>query len=163
MTYVKNTQVHLDKSDKLYTSAYHPKALFEAEEIFAVTRHEETLRFEPYEDNFNRQLLFHGSSIQNFVGILTNGLKIAPAEAHFHGSMFGKGIYFSDSASKAAGYCSRTNKTGLLLLCEVAAGYMDIRYRHNNSKLIDYCESVQALGQFYPHPMSDGNLLYKIK
>lgn len=119
-----------------------------------MTRHEETLRYEPFEGNYNRQLLFHGSSIQNFVSILTNGLKIRPPEAHHHGSLFGKGIYFSDAASKAASYCGGyVGGTGLLLLCEVAAGYADIRYHHDHSKLIDYCESLQALGKYYPHPM----------
>lgn len=121
--------------------------------MFEVTRHEEILRYAPYELNFNRQLLFHGSSISNFVSILTHGLKIAPPEAIFSGSIFGNGIYFSDSVSKAAGYCRTSNTTGLVLLCEVAAGIADIRYTHDHSKLIDFCESVQALGQYYPHPL----------
>lgn len=40
--------------------------------------------------------------------------------------MFGKGIYFADMVSKSANYCmaSHGNKTGLLLLCEVALGNM---------------------------------------
>lgn len=138
LKYVENTQM-----DRKCT----------VEEIFEVIRHEDVLRYEPYEKNFNRQLLFHGSSIVNFVGILTNGLKIAPPEAHFHGSIFGKGIYFSDSLSKAASYCHATKGTGLVLLCEVAAGISDIRHRSNRSELISYCESVQAIGQYYPHPL----------
>ena len=37
--------------------------------------------------------------------------------------MFGKGIYFSDVASKSANYCRNSvNETGLLLLCEVGVG-----------------------------------------
>lgn len=47
-TYVQNTQ--------LRTPGH---STFEVEEIFQVTRHEEVLRYAPYEDNFNRQLLFH--------------------------------------------------------------------------------------------------------
>ena len=40
------------------------------------------------------------------------------------GYMFGKGIYFADMVSKSANYCytSKSNPTGLLLLCEVALG-----------------------------------------
>ena len=40
--------------------------------------------------------------------------------------MFGKGVYFADMVSKSANYCqtTRTNNTGLLLLCDVALGNM---------------------------------------
>lgn len=56
---------------------------YRVDEVFEVTRHEEIMRYEPYENNYNRQLLFHGTRIQNFVGILTNGLKISPpGQAH---------------------------------------------------------------------------------
>ena len=41
----------------------------------------------------NRQLLWHGSRITNFTGILSQGLRIAPPEAPVQGYMFGKGIY----------------------------------------------------------------------
>ena len=69
-------------------------------------------------------LLWHGSRLTNFVGILSEGLKIAPYEAPMTGYMFGKGIYFADVVSKAANYClpSRINNVGLMLLCEVALG-----------------------------------------
>ena len=62
--YVENTQF--------------PSAYYHVDEVFEVTRHEEIMRYEPYESNYNRQLLFHGTRIRNFVGILTNGLKISP-------------------------------------------------------------------------------------
>ena len=54
------------------------------------------------------------------------GLRIAPPEAPVTGYMFGKGIYFADMVTKSANYCctSRSNNTGLLLLCEVALGNM---------------------------------------
>lgn len=38
------------------------------------------------------------------------------------GYMFGKGIYFADMVSKSANYCHAYNSDGLLLLCEVALG-----------------------------------------
>ncbi|KAG1908515.1 poly polymerase catalytic domain-containing protein [Suillus fuscotomentosus] len=66
----------------------------------------------------DRMLLWHGSRTTNFAGILKQGLRIAPPEAPVTGYMFGKGVYFADSA----GYCyaSLSNKIGVLLLCEVA-------------------------------------------
>jgi poly [ADP-ribose] polymerase len=50
-------------------------------------------------------LLWHGSRISNFVGILSQGLRIAPPSAPSTGYMFGKGIYFADCCSKSANYC----------------------------------------------------------
>lgn len=69
-------------------------------------------------------MLWHGSRVTNFVGILSEGLRIAPPEAPVTGYMFGKGIYFADVSSKSAGYCRATleNPEGLLVLCEVALG-----------------------------------------
>ncbi|XP_031632849.1 poly [ADP-ribose] polymerase-like [Contarinia nasturtii] len=149
--YIINTQ--LNGTVNPVTKFSQNAVAFEVDEVFEVARHEEFYRYQPHEENFNRQLLFHGSPIQNFVGILTNGLKIAPPEAHFHGAIFGRGIYFSDSAKKSAGYCCPTNGTGLLLLCEVAAGLTDVRYVSNTAKKIDHCESVQAIGQYQPDPL----------
>lgn len=38
----------------------------------------------------NHQLLWHGSRVTNFMGILSQGLRIAPPEAPCTGYMFGK-------------------------------------------------------------------------
>ena len=38
----------------------------------------------------NRMLLWHGSRLTNFVGIISQGLRIAPPEAPVTGYMFGK-------------------------------------------------------------------------
>jgi len=99
----------------------------------------------------NRKLLWHGSRVTNVAGILSQGLRIAPAEAPVTGEllpasaysfrrphtisknrllpsilgyMFGKGIYFADMVSKSANYCmtSKANPTGFLLLADVALG-----------------------------------------
>ncbi|XP_048503213.2 poly [ADP-ribose] polymerase 1-like [Beta vulgaris subsp. vulgaris] len=69
-------------------------------------------------------LLWHGSRLTNFVGILSQGLRIAPPEAPATGYMFGKGVYFADLVSKSAQYCytDRKNHVGLMLLSEVALG-----------------------------------------
>lgn len=94
-------------------------------------------------------LLWHGSRLTNWTGILkqgnplsfsyfpfvvemqifslhftpyvTLGLRIAPPEAPVTGYMFGKGVYFADMFSKSANYCcsTPTATSGVLLLCEV--------------------------------------------
>ncbi|XP_077169093.1 poly [ADP-ribose] polymerase 2 isoform X2 [Paroedura picta] len=72
----------------------------------------------------NRMLLWHGSRLGNWAGILSQGLRVAPPEAPITGYMFGKGIYFADMSSKSANYCfaTRERDVGLLLLSEVALG-----------------------------------------
>ena len=54
-----------------------------------------------------------------------NNLGNIPFQA---GYMFGKGVYFADKASKSANYCKTTKdeNTGLLLLCDVALGNMQV-------------------------------------
>lgn len=44
----------------------------------------------------NHQLLWHGSRMTNFAGIISQGLRIAPPEAPVTGYMFGKGVYFGE-------------------------------------------------------------------
>ncbi|GBN55019.1 Poly [ADP-ribose] polymerase 2 [Araneus ventricosus] len=58
------------------------------------------------------------------MGILKEGLRIAPPEAPSTGYMFGKGLYFADVSSKSANYCYATKRKneGLLLMCEVSVG-----------------------------------------
>lgn len=73
-------------------------------------------------DSENKLLLWHGSRVTNWLGILKEGLRIAPPEAPVTGYMFGKGVYFADVSSKSANYCCATKKKneGLLLMCEVS-------------------------------------------
>ena len=68
---------------------------------------------------FKVMLMWHGSGLQNFVGILSQGLRIAPKEAPCSGYNFGKGIYFADCWEKSIQYCRGGN---LMLLCEVYLG-----------------------------------------
>ncbi|EDO26345.1 predicted protein, partial [Nematostella vectensis] len=69
---------------------------------------------------YSQMLLWHGSRLTNWAGILKQGLRIAPPEAPVTGYMFGKGIYFADMSSKSANYCfaTRSKNTGLVLLSE---------------------------------------------
>lgn len=68
--YVRNT--HADT---------HTDFELEIEDIFNVERVGEKRRYKPFKKLHNRKLLWHGSRLTNFVGILSNGLKIAPPEA----------------------------------------------------------------------------------
>ncbi|ORY32440.1 PARP-domain-containing protein [Rhizoclosmatium globosum] len=109
--YTKNTHGHTHSSYKLAV-----------EEVFEL---EKSDQFDEFGKSLhNHKLLWHGSRLSNFVGILSQGLRIAPPEAPVTGYMFGKGVYFADMVSKSANYCftSPSNNTGLLLLCEVALG-----------------------------------------
>ncbi|KAL9243016.1 hypothetical protein vseg_016958 [Gypsophila vaccaria] len=97
----------------------------ELEEVFSVEREGELDKFAPLREKLgNRMLLWHGSRLTNFVGILSQGLRIAPPEAPATGYMFGKGLYFADLVSKSAQYCytDRKSPVGLMLLSEVALG-----------------------------------------
>lgn len=100
---------------------------YSVENIFRISRKGEVERFEqsPYAKvPSNRRLLWHGSRVTNFGGILGQGLRIAPPEAPVSGYMFGKGIYLADMSSKSANYCCSHNSggTALLLLCEAELG-----------------------------------------
>lgn len=108
----------------------HNQYELEIQDIFKVARKHEDRRYKPFKKLHNRKLLWHGSRLTNFAGILSHGLKIAPPEAPVSGYMFGKGIYFADMVSKSANYCctSRMNPTGLLMLSEVALGNMQVCY-----------------------------------
>ncbi|KAL6214589.1 hypothetical protein ACLB2K_014021 [Fragaria x ananassa] len=97
----------------------------ELEEVFSLEREGEFDKYAPCRKTLkNRMLLWHGSRFTNFVGILSQGLRIAPPEAPATGYMFGKGIYFADLVSKSAQYCytDKKNPVGLMLLSEVALG-----------------------------------------
>ena len=71
----------------------------------------------------NRKLLWHGSRLTNFVGILSQGLRIAPPEAPKSGYRFGKGIYFADMCGLSAMYCRTAGSQDFcMLLADVALG-----------------------------------------
>ncbi|XP_032421927.1 poly [ADP-ribose] polymerase 2 [Xiphophorus hellerii] len=123
-------------------------------DVFSVDRGGES-------DNFlshlhNRTLLWHGSRLSNWVGILSKGLRVAPPEAPVTGYMFGKGIYFADMSSKSANYCfaNQSHHVGLLLLSEVALGdsneLLDADYEAH--KLPAGKHSTKGLGVTGPDP-----------
>ena len=79
-------------------------------------------------DYFNElpdhRLLIHGSRMANYVGILSEGIRIPKTNQVSNGSVLGLGAYFADSVSKSFNYCqpSETGGIGFIVLCEVALG-----------------------------------------
>jgi len=140
-------------------AATHNRYSLDIKTIFEVDRSGSKFRHLPFRDAFggstdgNCKLLWHGSRLSNFVGILSQGLRIAPPEAPATGYMFGKGIYFADCSSKAANYVHATesNPYGMLILCEVALGNL---YKVNKAKYMeqapDAYHSTQGVGKTVP-------------
>eukprot|EP01099_Mayorella_cantabrigiensis_P002446 TRINITY_DN2071_c0_g1_i1.p1 TRINITY_DN2071_c0_g1~~TRINITY_DN2071_c0_g1_i1.p1 ORF type:complete len:669 (+),score=180.31 TRINITY_DN2071_c0_g1_i1:1060-3066(+) len=92
-------------------------------DILEVNREGEDQRFETKKHLGNRMLLWHGSRLTNYVGILSQGLRIAPPEAPKSGYRFGKGVYFADLCEKSAHYCRAAGSEFILMmLCEVVLG-----------------------------------------
>ena len=95
----------LEKSIKSTHASTHNLYDMEVLDLFSLDKENEAKNFQ---DCGNTRLLYHGSRLSNWAGILGNGLKIAPPEAPSTGYMFGKGVYFADMSSKSANYCYAT-------------------------------------------------------
>ncbi|KAM7536273.1 hypothetical protein Aperf_G00000083460 [Anoplocephala perfoliata] len=122
-------------------------------QIFELARSGEA---EAFQDYGTRRLLWHGSRMTNWMGILGRGLRIAPPEAPNSGYSFGKGVYFADCASNSANYtfASMNNNIGLIALCEVSLGEINPLYKCDckANNLPRGKHSVQAVGQYMPDP-----------
>ncbi|MDB4769370.1 WGR domain-containing protein [bacterium] len=75
----------------------------------------------------DHRLLIHGSRTANFIGILSEGLRIPSPSQVNNGSVFGRGIYFADCITKSFNYCDvsegqGSSNVGYLVLCDVALG-----------------------------------------
>jgi len=123
-------------------------------EIMDVFKLHKQHEHDEFMDVGNKKLLFHGSRLSNWAGILGQGLRIAPPEAPVTGYMFGKGVYFADCSSKSANYCftNRSNKIGLMLICEVSLGNQNklLNSDYNADKLPAGCHSVLGAGKLEP-------------
>ncbi|ESN96355.1 hypothetical protein HELRODRAFT_95414 [Helobdella robusta] len=136
-------------------AATHDEYDLQVSEVFTISRLGESKVYESFKSLHNRMLLWHGSRLTNYAGILSKGLRIAPKEAPSTGYMFGKGIYFADMASKSANYCftSRKDPTGLMLLSEVALGNMhELTQANFITELPRGKHSVKGLGTTAPDP-----------
>lgn len=132
--------VPLDSTDKMYKllDDYMKRSMapthnfkYDIVEIFQVDRHAERDLYETYSTKLkNHTLLFHGTSISNLIGILTNGLVVDPSRlginVNITGKMFGLGLYFANSCSKSIQYTNYRASDNLccLFVTEVALGKM---------------------------------------
>eukprot|EP01125_Pyxidicula_operculata_P008837 TRINITY_DN292_c0_g1_i1.p1 TRINITY_DN292_c0_g1~~TRINITY_DN292_c0_g1_i1.p1 ORF type:complete len:2964 (-),score=944.30 TRINITY_DN292_c0_g1_i1:25-8748(-) len=119
--------------------------------IYRLQRKGEAERIEKWKKLENHYLLWHGSAASNFLGILSEGLRIAPPEAPVSGYAFGKGIYFADMLEKSLPYCRSEDGRSFLLLCEVALGKMK-EYTTSTymEKPAEGFNSTKAVGSYYP-------------
>lgn len=121
------------------------------EAIFSISREGESERCQKWSLERHKMLLWHGSAISNFFGILRNGLKIAPPEAPPTGYMFGKGVYFADTFSKSFQYTGGFSDRAFMLLSEVVLGKMYLRYQSEYvEKLPEGYLSTKGCGQNGP-------------
>jgi len=117
---------------------------------YELNRHGEKAKFK---DFGNKKLLWHGSRMTNFVGILSQGLRIAPPEAPSSGYLYGKGVYFADMSQKSSCYCYPSNGQALILLGEVSLGEEDQRTNVDfdlPKTMAENANSVHALGRLEP-------------
>lgn len=86
--------------------------------------------------------------MQNYGGILSQGLRIAPPEAPVNGYAYGKGVYFANAFATSTGYCYNNNTNEkLMLLCEVAVGKEGpMTHRANHGPCIDTKKHDTCLG-----------------
>ena len=124
----------------------------------SVDREGERPRFETKKHIGNRKLLWHGSRLTNFAGILSQGLRIAPPEAPASGYRFGKGLYFADIMTLSSMYCrtSPSSPVGFMLLCDTALGktYEAPRDQYMDKAPAGF-DSTWALGTVEPDPKGD--------
>jgi len=86
------------------------------------------------------------------MGILQQGLRIAPPEASRSGWSLGKGVYTSDSLEKSMGYMDYDG-TGFALLCEVALGKVkEVVDREYQESAPEGFNSVLAVSREVPDP-----------
>lgn len=101
---------------------------------------------------------WHGTRRANMIGITTKGLLIRPSGVIHAGSMFGDGCYFAPSSSKSINYCDvkgsywaqGNNKTGYLILCDVAFGNQKMAtgsYYYNATNIKPYHSVWAKAGQ----------------
>ncbi len=126
-------------------------------DVFKSERQDEQKRFDNSAfAHHNRQLLWHGSRLTNYVGILSQGLRIAPPEAPKSGYRFGKGVYFADVCEKSAGYCRAAGTDALIMmLCEVAIGdEKELLRDQYMEQPLPGSHSTKAMGGTAPDPKS---------
>lgn len=95
--------------------------------LFKVEKTEWTENFR--NDIGNHHYLFHSTHLANAVGILKDGLQIAPIHVFSYNRWAGKGIYFYGSIAAINAYARKLNHK-IVLVCRVALG---------NTQIIERC------------------------
>jgi len=147
----KTIKTYVDNSQEPGSS----RGRVELVELFKSARQGEAERFKNWEKVGDRRLLWHGSRVTNYGGILSQGLRIAPPEAPKTGYLFGKGMYFADLASLSQIYCrvSPSEPYGIMLLCDVALGKLyECPRDEYMEKPKNGAHSTWALGTVEPDP-----------
>eukprot|EP01128_Nolandella_sp_AFSM9_P004824 TRINITY_DN2246_c0_g1_i2.p1 TRINITY_DN2246_c0_g1~~TRINITY_DN2246_c0_g1_i2.p1 ORF type:complete len:909 (+),score=271.63 TRINITY_DN2246_c0_g1_i2:126-2852(+) len=129
------------------------------EDIFEINRDGSEEAFKASSHLDNRQLLWHGSRLSNYVGILSQGLRIAPPEAPRAGHRFGKGVYCADIAEKSLTYCySGGTNYILIMLIETVLGkekqFFQDKYMEKPARGYD---STKAMGWVKPKNQTELN------
>ncbi|KAL3664882.1 hypothetical protein V7S43_010060 [Phytophthora oleae] len=120
---------------------YRISNVFEAERRGETQRFNDLMEERPDLQAMQTHLLWHGTRRTNLMGILSQGLRVAPPEAPHQGYAYGKGLYFANVAEKSLNYCSapyalpildkdgkpdktttKTREVHYMLLCEVSLG-----------------------------------------
>ncbi|KAJ0393801.1 hypothetical protein P43SY_001493 [Pythium insidiosum] len=159
----------------------HERSKYRLSNIFEVSRRGEKERILATAEESgslrqkHHQLLWHGTKRTNLMGILSQGLRIAPPEVPHQGYMYGKGLYFANVTAKSLSYCDaayvitstkqgndgtavkKTRDVHYLLLCEVAMGAPTRVTQGRRSTMwgqqVDGAESVYAMGRHVPDPI----------
>ena len=152
-----------DTLKKYVTSTHTPTHNYDLEllEVFQINK--EHINPEIFENTPIHKLLVHGSRMINYMGILSEGLRIPSHSQVTNGCVLGKGVYFADTITKSFNYCNahETEGIGFVILCEVGlgaypeyvqtAGFDDLPSSRFTSRI--------ARGNYQPEP-SDAKTIY---
>ena len=140
---------------------------FQVHNIYSIDRQQERDRVSKWDKYDNRMLLWHGTKAQNIVGILQCGFLISPSFSTYSGSMFGSGVYFSDSYQKSFNYSFQNSFSDYehneiddsklkryVFLCEVILGTSKKLYESVKENSIPNIkqQSVMGVGREGPDP-----------
>ncbi|GBG33280.1 Ankyrin repeat and protein kinase domain-containing protein 1 [Hondaea fermentalgiana] len=124
-------------------------------QVFKVRRHGEQSNRHMH----NRRLLWHGTPAANVLGVLKDGLRVAPVDSRMSGQAFGRGVYFSDMAEKSFAYCRSTaGAKAYLFLAEVALGQtknIDMNSDNDDTAEKKPADSTTVQGGRQPDPTLD--------
>jgi ankyrin repeat protein/predicted DNA-binding WGR domain protein len=140
--------------DKYMNSERKNKTAYKLVNVYAIERMGEEERIKKWMSHKNNRLLWHGTRVENCMGILHQGLRVSPFDSSRTGARLWNGIYFTDRFS----YCAAFGRSGLgwskssfVFLCEVALGNMQKVYQAQQLKpMTPTTHSIKGIGKFRP-------------